>query len=145
MGSDSILGLLFQISADPSQAQAAIDQFERSTGAALQRTTGQFQSMGSAISPLRYSVRDLTGELDQGLLSNRESVRLLSEDLGVHMPRAVSGAIAEVMPAIGGMGTALLGVFAVEEIVKFTRAMHDLDDEASGVAAAEKLMAGYSP
>ncbi len=36
------------------------------------------------------------------------------------MPRAVSGAIAEVMPAIGGMGTALLGVFAVEEIVKFT-------------------------
>jgi uncharacterized membrane protein YgcG len=138
MGSDSILGLLFQISADPSQAQAAISQFEQSTSQSLQRTTGQFQSMGGAISPLRYSVRDLTDEVDKGLLSNRETVRLLSEELGVHMPRAVTSAIGELIPAIGGLGTALLAVFAIEEIPKFIQGIHDTADEMAGFGKEAK-------
>ena len=129
-----MLGLLFEINADPSRAQDALQRFERSTG----RT---FDNLGKAPKPF-----------DDAILSNRESVRLLSEEMGVHLPRAVSGAIAEMLPAIGGLGGALLGVFAVEEIYKFGKAgvemLHDLQGETKElkkywdeiVADQEKLL-----
>jgi hypothetical protein len=74
---------------------------------------------------------------NDSLLSSRESVRLLSEEMGVHMPRAVSSAISEMLPQIAGMGTALLGVFAIEEALKWGRAaieeMHALEGETKAL------------
>src|ERR1039458_1538987 len=101
MGSQSFLGLLLQINADPSQAQATIEQFEQATGRSFDKAAGA------------------TKPLNDSLLSNRESVRLLSEEMGVHLLRAVSSAISEMLPAIGSLGTALLGVFAVEQVSKW--------------------------
>src|SRR5208282_2914318 len=126
---DSVLGLLFQISADPSKAQDALSEFEKSTGQSFDRVRG-----GPKL------LNDVLGETDKNLLSNRESARLLSEELGIHMPRAVTSAIAEIMPAIGGMGTAMLGVFAVKEIYTFGKAglevLHELEGETKELKKA---------
>jgi hypothetical protein len=131
---NSVLGLLFEISADPSKAKGALAQLESSTGTSFRNAT-------TAIQPFNDS-----------LLSNRESVRLLSEELGVHLPRAVSGAIAEIVPNIGLIGPALLGVFAVEEVVKWGKAavdeLHELQGETKElkkewegvIAEQEKLL-----
>ncbi len=120
MGSDSILGLLFEINADPSKAADALQAFEKSTGQSFERTAAG------------------TKPLDTALLSNRESVRLLSEELGVHMPRAVSGALAEIMPGISAIGPALLGAFALAEIPKFIDGIKEATDEISGFGKEAK-------
>ncbi len=103
----SFLGLLLQINADPSQAQAAIAQLEQTTG-------HSFEEAAASTKPLNDS-----------LLSNRESVRLLSEEMGIHLPRAVSSAISEMLPNIAQLGGALLGVFAVEQVSKWAVAGAD--------------------
>ena len=63
-------------------------------------------------------------ESDKNLLSIRESARLFSEEMGLHMPRAVSSAVAKIIPDINLLGGALLGVYAAKElytgIEKFT-------------------------
>ncbi len=55
------------------------------------------------------------------LLSNRETMRLLGEDFGFRLPRSVSGGIAQMLPDIASLGTALIGVFAVEKIGEWTK------------------------
>lgn len=117
---DSILGLLFEINADPSNAQAALAAFEQSTGKSFEKAAGA------------------TKPLDTALLSNRESVRLLSEELGIHMPRAVSGALAEMLPAISAIGPALLGVFAIEEIPKLVSGIKEAVQSWEGFGKAER-------
>jgi hypothetical protein len=119
-GRSSILGLLFEINADPSKAADALQAFEKSTGKSFERAA------------------DGTKPLDTALLSNRESVRLLSEELGVHMPRAVSGALAEMMPGISAIGPALLGAFAIAEIPKFIDKVHEAEDAIGGYSKAVK-------
>lgn len=113
---DSILGLIFEINADPSKAADALQRFEQSTGKS-------FEKAASGTKPL-----------DMALLSNRESVRLLSEEIGIHMPRAVSGALAEMLPGINAIGPALLGAFAIAEIPKFI----------DGVKSAAEVLGGYT-
>ena len=65
MASSSILGLLLEIDADPSKASEALEKFEKSTGKSFEKAAAG------------------TKPLDTALLSNRESVRLLSEEMGV--------------------------------------------------------------
>jgi hypothetical protein len=120
MGSQSILGLLFEINADPSKAAEAIKGLEAASSRG-------FEQAAAGIKPF-----------DSALLSNRESVRLLSEELGVHMPRAVSGALAEMMPEISAIGPALLGAFAVAEIPKLISGIEQATDEISGFGKEAK-------
>jgi hypothetical protein len=122
MGTGNILGLLLEINADPSKASEAIEKFNTQTGNALEKA-----AQGGK-------------PLDDALLSNRESVRLLSEEMGVHMPRAVSGAIAKMLPEIGGLGTAVLGAFAVEEVVKFGDALGKAYQQMYDLKGATELL-----
>lgn len=94
MGTCSILGSVFEIAADPSKAEEALKRFGQTTG----------ESLGAA--------KAAHEQLNRAVLSNSESVRLLSEEIGIHLPRAVSGALAEMLPGIGAFGGALLGAFA---------------------------------
>jgi hypothetical protein len=126
MGADSILGLLFEINADPSKASQAIANFEKATGKAFQQASN-----------------DGPPKLDKALLNTHNSVHLLTEELGIHLPRAVVGGIAEMLPQINILGGALLGVFAVEELYKFSRGLHDIYDEFDEVKQGEEDMARY--
>ena len=119
MGSSGIVGLLFEISADPSKAADALQRFEQATGKSFEKAAAG------------------TKPLDTALLSNRESVRLLTEETGIHLPRAVTGAIAEMLPSIGQLGGTLLGVFAIEQAVKWgAKAIAIIQDLQSGTTAA---------
>lgn len=121
---DSGLGLLLGLSLDNTQALMESDKFGDSINSSFQR--------GAA------GANDALGGTDKALLSNRESVRLLSEEAGIHLPRAVSGAIAEMMPNINMIGGALLGVFAVKMAEEFGAKVKDIAEKFDGVAAAER-------
>jgi actin-related protein len=131
MGAPNILGLLMEITADPSKAQEAIERFNSATGESLKKAA------------------EGTEPLDKALLSNRESVRLLSEELGVHMPRAVSSALAKMLPDIAALGGALLGIYAAKELYdgigKFTDWIRDsfTEQTADAKAFSEAAAAAY--
>jgi hypothetical protein len=107
MGTQNILGLLLEINADPSKAQEAIDRFEKSSGDSLKRAAAG------------------TKPLDNALLSNVQSVRLLGQEFGIGLPRAVSSAIAKMLPEIAGLGTGLLGIFAVEKAYEWGKVVNE--------------------
>lgn len=129
MASNSFLGLLLQIQADPSQAQAAIDQFGETFST-------KASAWGGVFGPVDESVQ----QVNKSLLTSRESTRLLSEEFDIHLPRAVSNAISKIMPGIAGMGTALLGVFAVEALDRFAGKVQDITDKFFGLKAAEEAV-----
>jgi len=116
------------------------------------KVNAQFESLGrsgqagfnrvqASIPPLRYSMQQIVEETDRGILSNRESTRLLTEELGIHLPRAVTSGIAEMLPAIGNLGGALLAAFAVREVIEFGEKIRDAAKEASGMTVAATQMA----
>ena len=110
-----------RVGADLSEADAATDAF-----------AGRAQKSFSQVGPAVEDVSRKTKDLDNGILSARESARLATEELGIHMPRAVTGALAEMLPAIGGVGVALLGAFAVAEIPKFIGEVKDATATLAG-------------
>jgi hypothetical protein len=126
MGADAAT-LGYTITTDPSPADAASEAFSNREMERVERLKG--------------ASADAAGDIDKGLLSNKESARLLTEELGIHMPRAVTGAVAEMLPEIGSLGGALLGAFAVKEVVKFGEEVYKAAKEASGMVRAQKEMA----
>lgn len=120
MGGDS-LGLVFEISANSEQAQAELAALGDSSKVALDKVIASTQP------------------LNESLLNQHQSVHLLAEEMGIHLPRAVVGAVSEMIPNINMLGGAMLGVFAVEEIYKFGKAavemMHDLEGETKELKA----------
>jgi hypothetical protein len=122
MGTSNLLSLLFEINADPSKAEAALSNFEAASGKT-------FQASAAQIKPF-----------DDALLNNTQSVRLLASEFGVHLPRQVSSAIAQMLPEIAGLGTALLGVFAIEEAVKFVGWVNKVAGAFNEVTESEKAL-----
>jgi uncharacterized protein YoxC len=104
----------------------------------LAQVQGQFAGMGKSAREAFQTAAGGTEPLNRALLTNRNSVRLLAEEAGIHLPRAVSGAIADMLPGIASMGTAFLAVFAVEEVYKFGKeaieVMHSLQGETKVLA-----------
>ena len=56
--------------------------------------------------------------------------------MGVHLPRAVSGALAEMLPGINSLGGALLGAFALAELPKFIEGVKDASEALGGYTKA---------
>jgi bisphosphoglycerate-dependent phosphoglycerate mutase len=123
------VGLVMEIGADPSNANAAMEAFAAKSGQSLGYVKAQFKDYQAAESAAYdeavQRARGLGQNVDRSILSNRESVRLLSEEMGVHLPRAVSGALAEILPGINAIGPALLGAFALAELPKFIAGLKD--------------------
>jgi hypothetical protein len=122
VGAGADLGLLFTIESDPSKGVAATEQAAAAIGRIPQMTGEASRAAGAA-----------AADLEKSLMGPRESTRLLSEEFGLHLPRAVTGAVGQMLPEIAGPGTALLGVFAVEEVYKFGKVaieeLHELQGE----------------
>jgi hypothetical protein len=113
MGSAGV-GLILGLGFDAGAADQALAEFAT-------RSDSTFTSAAAGVN----KTTDAGEALNKKILSNRESARLLSEELGVHMPRAVTGAIAKMMPDIEMLGGALLGVFAVEKVYEWSVAAID--------------------
>jgi hypothetical protein len=122
------IGLILNLGLDASGVDTGLNDAEKALGGLAEKTGEQFADAGK--------------KTDDALLSNRESVRLLSEEMGVHLPRAVSGALAEMLPGINAIGPALLGAFALAEIPKFIQGVEDAASALGGytkaVQSAEK-------
>jgi hypothetical protein len=101
---------------------------------------GELNSLQANATKNFVNVAEATKPLDNALLTNRNTVRLLSEEMGVHLPRAVSGAIADIIPQVASMGTALLGAFAVEEAIKLVGWMEKITAKANEVAESEEAI-----
>jgi hypothetical protein len=124
---DAGVGLVLGLGVDPAAGNAGIQSF----GATL-------DSLGESSKVSLDKVAEATQPFEKSLLTNRESVRLLTEELGIHMPRAVTSAISEMLPAIGGLGGAFLAAFAIEQIPKLIRGIHDAADEMAGFGKEAK-------
>jgi hypothetical protein len=117
MGGSGDVGLILGLGIDASGVEPGLDD-------AGKKVEDFNKLLDDATEQQAKDFEAASQEMDKGLLSNRESARLLSEEFGVHMPRAVSGAVAEILPDIGKLGGALLGIYAAKElyagISKFT-------------------------
>ncbi len=135
---DNTLGLYFEIDADPSKAEAAMEQFKGIVGQAQDKVTGSASKLGEAADEAAKRFTDAGNETDKALLNSHQSVHLLAEEMGIHLPRAVLGAISEMLPNINMLGGALLGVFAVKEIVEWGKAgveaIHEMRGETKELA-----------
>src|SRR5580658_7972633 len=129
-GGGNILGVLLAIQADPSQAERAIDDFNKNTENSLKNLANKGKESGE--------------QLGDGILNAHHSAHLLLEELGIHLPRAVVGAIAEMLPNIAMLGGGLLGVFAVKQIFEVVGELKKASDEMNGLAEAERQMAEAS-
>ena len=135
-----------EIGANPDSANAAMEEFAAKTGKSLGYVQAQFKDYQAAESAAYdEAVRRARGtaqDVDKSLLNNRESVRLLSEEMGIRLPRAVSGALAEMLPGINAIGPALLGAFALAELPKFIESIRNAATALGGyteeVRKAEK-------
>jgi hypothetical protein len=90
------VGLILGLGLDSSGVKPGLDEasdslaeYEKSLDDATERQAADFAKAAD--------------ETDKGLLSNRESVRLLSEEFGLHLPRAVTGAIGQMLPEIASL------------------------------------------
>jgi hypothetical protein len=126
---DSGVGLILGLGIDPSEAQAGIEQLGGAMGSLEKGSKASLDQVVAATEPLNKS-----------LLNSHQSVHLLAEEMGIHLPRAVVGGISEMLPEIGSLGTVLLGAFAVEEIVKFGEMVAKDTEALYGFAEAEKAM-----
>jgi hypothetical protein len=59
-------------------------------------------------------------EMERSLINPHQSVHLLAEEMGVHLPRAVVTALSHMLPSIGEIGGALLAIFAVRAAVEWS-------------------------
>jgi len=116
-----------RVGADLSSVDASLEAFTAQASKAASSVETDFQQTARA-----------PKVLDENILSARESTRLLSEEFGMRLPRAVTSAIAEMVPAIGGLGGAMLGVFAVEQVAKWSKAAYDAMKELQGETVEEK-------
>lgn len=128
MGGD--LGLVLALSLDNTQAQMEAGQF----GATL-------EGLGASAAKGGRGMADGLAPGDKALINSHQSVHLLAEEMGIHLPRAVVGAVSEMLPSIASLGSGLLAVFAVREATEFTEYLHKMVDDFNGVARAEKEMA----
>lgn len=127
-----LIGLVFQIDADPSKAQAAIANFSQQTGQSIGMVQAQIKdytraesaAYDEAVQRARHAGQAMAGGLegaDSKLLDSRESVRLLAEQFGIRLPRAVASAISKVeglSSVLKVAGEAALTVFALREVAE---------------------------
>jgi len=77
---------------------------------------------------------------ERALLSQREAVRLMGEEMGIHLPRGVSSGIAKMLPDITMLGGAFMAAFVIKEIPAFIAKIHEETDEIGGFT---KEVKGY--
>jgi hypothetical protein len=117
---DTALGLLIGLGIDASDAKQALGEFEKLTGDSFQKASRAPR------------------QLDDALLNTHQSMHLLLEEMGIHLPRAVVGAMSEMVPQIASFGGILLGAFAIEEIPKLVGGIKETIDAWEGFGEAER-------
>jgi hypothetical protein len=124
------VGLILGLGIDPSgvkpgldQAQTELAEYEKALDDATREVNAGFE------------------ETDRGLLSNRESARLLSEELGLHLPRGITSAIGRVealQTALAAAGSVAIAFFAAKELGQGLSTLQGWLDKIEGIDRAAK-------
>ncbi len=125
MGAD--IGLTIGIGGDNSDAQQAVQELQASLG-----------NFAKSLRPLSEESARATKPFDDALLNQHQSVHLLLEDFGVHLPRSVAGAIAEMTPELTAFGGVFLGAFALKELPDAIDKMKEFALEMEGFGNAAR-------
>ncbi|MGA2109520.1 MAG: histidinol dehydrogenase [Syntrophorhabdales bacterium] len=116
------IGLILGLGIDPSGMKPGLDQAK-----------GSLAEYEKALDDATRNVNAGFDQTEKAIVSNSQSVRLLAQDLGIGLPRAVSSAVAKMLPDIGQLGGALIGVWAVEKIYGWAKAARDEFGDAATV------------
>jgi hypothetical protein len=119
MGMSPDNSLLFGIVVDPSPGTAAVANFQKQVAELNAGLIPAWESSGKAAQVAGEAAAAGSEQAERAILNQRESVRLLGEEFGIHLPRAVSSAVARMLPDVAMVGTGLLGIFAVEQVVSW--------------------------
>lgn len=97
--------------------QITINVTDGNAAEAVQQVVAQLNAIGPAGEAAGAQGGAGLDQVGERALSARENVRLLSEEMGVHVPRAMQSVIANnqmLMGAIGALGPAMIGIGAVD-------------------------------
>ena len=96
----------------------------RSVGTALEGTTVNVNNLDTTLNKLNAHLDQLGQKakpsfkkVEEGALNAHQKVHLLSEEIGIHIPRAMQGIISKspaVMSVISGLGSAMIGLGAIQ-------------------------------
>ena len=148
MATSSTLGLLFEISADPSRAVAAVQGSSAEITAALAGITAASTESASAQTTAADQIVEGHARIGSSTREAREAIRGMGEELGVHMPRFVSsyltslGGIAPIM-AMAFAPIAVIGL--IEVLGRVPDAITKITDSLMGWDAAGKKLTRRFP
>lgn len=140
MGDGSGIGLIVAVGADATAARQGFAGFSSAATEATARAGAGLRGVTVAAGESGNAIAAIAGKANPSLLSARESARLLSEEIGVHVPRGVTSALSkmgEIGPLLATLGPAMLGFFAVEEAVRFGKEIVKLVDDFNEVGRSE--------
>jgi hypothetical protein len=135
---DTPLGLYFEIAADPSKADAAISQFEATTGASFAKMTGAATGAGKSFDT------QLTPALERttaGTQQAHAAAMVLEQQIGVHLPRGITSMLAHsdlIGPALTAAFAPVAIMLFAENIPKLIHGIQDAGDAIGGYGTVAK-------
>jgi hypothetical protein len=102
---------------DTSAVQIKINVIDGNSAETVSKVTKNLDQLGNAGGASGKKVKEGMDKVGISALDNRERVRLLTEEFGVRMPRAMVNLISEskaAQSAISAIGTAMVGLAAVQ-------------------------------
>jgi len=105
------------VAVESSAVQIVVNVTDANSGPVIAGVTQNIKKLGAAGSRSGKQVKQGMEEMGAGALSAHQKVHLLSEEFGVHIPRAMQGVIAKspaVMGVINGLGTAMVALGAIQ-------------------------------
>jgi hypothetical protein len=102
---------------ETSAVEIRIDVTDANSAAAIAGVEGNLNKLGAAGAGAGAKTKSGLDQVGAAALSSHEKVRLLSEEFGIRIPRAMQSVISNcpaVMGAINGLGTAMIGLGAIQ-------------------------------
>ena len=135
MGAGNLLSLLFEINADPSQAEAALKRFEATTGSSIAKVTDAAAVAGKTFDTQMTPALQRT---TAGTQQAQAAALVLEQQMGVHLPRSITGMLAHSSL----IGPALTAAFAPAAIIlfaeNFPKLIHGIQDAADTIGGFGK-------
>jgi hypothetical protein len=135
MGSSSTLGLLFEISADASQAQAELARFQGQFAPWLDSLTKGTQAMGKSGLAAGQDAAKGLDKTGASALQSRYAVMALADQFGLHLPRALATSLSqmELLQRVATVAfSAMAVIYLIENIGKMAKAIGSAALELGG-------------
>jgi hypothetical protein len=116
MADNSTVGLMFKITADPSEGEAGINAFAEQMKVAMQSMAVEIETLKAQLEDANVKIEELSAShrrLGSEATHATHAIRGIGEELGIHMPRFISSFLAH----LEGVGPALASAFSVVAVI----------------------------